>query len=122
MKKKQVEPEDRKAEEVAKNLPKELPPRVSAFLGMPQYLKEPKNYEKIFKAIYEAGNSKCSHSDVLEYSVCKKCEGARFNRMMMMKKLGFKDGQQYLAWRRVHENLRTYHRDKLEKYNGIKIK
>lgn len=115
-KKKVVEPEDREVKDIVKELPKELP-KVSVFEGMPLSLKDPKNYEKVMKAIYEAGNSKCNHSDILEYSVCPKCEQARFNRVKMMKRLGFKDGQQYLAWRRVHENMRTYHREELEKYN-----
>lgn len=117
MKKKLTEPEDRKPEDVAKELPKTLP-KVSVFLGMPNYLKEPKNYAKIMKAIYEAGNSKCSHSEIFEYSICKKCEQSRRNRVTMMRKLGFRDGQQYLSWRRVMENLLTYHRDELEKYNS----
>lgn len=117
MKKKPIEPEDRKPEEIAKELPKTLP-KVSTFVGMPQYLKDPKNYEKICKALYEAGNSKCSHSDIFEYSICKKCEEPRMKRIMMMKKLGFRDGQQYLAWKRVQENMRVYHREELEKYNS----
>lgn len=117
MKKKPIEPEDRKIEEIVQELPKTLP-KVSIFIGMPQYLKEPKNYEKVCNALYEAGNSKCSHSDIFEYSICHKCAPARLNRLNMMKKLGFRDGQQYLAWRRVMENMRTYHRDELEKYNS----
>lgn len=121
-KKKLIEPEDRKPEDIAKELPRTLSPkRESAFKGMPAYLKEPKNYEKVYKAIYEAGNSKCSHSDIYEYSSCKKCEQSRINRVKTMKGLGFKDGQQYLAWLRVHQNMRTYHRDELEKYNGKKF-
>ena len=102
--------------EIPKDLPKELP-KVSVFQGLPKYLKEPKNYEKIMKLLYDAGNSKCSHSDMAEYAVCKKCQPARMNRVMAMRKLGFRDGQQYLSWRKVHENLRTYHREELEKYN-----
>lgn len=113
-----TEPEDRKVEEIVKDLPKELP-KVSIFQGMSPMLKDPKNYEKIMKLLYEAGNSKCAHSDILEYSVCKKCETQRMNRTLAMRKLGFRNGQQYLAWRRVHENLRVYHREELEKYNSI---
>ncbi len=109
--------EEKKLQEIAKELPKELP-RVSVFQGMPQYLKEPKNYEKVMKLLYEAGNSKCSHSDMFEYSACKKCEPARIRRAIVMRKLGFKGGQQYLAWRKTHENMRVYHRDELEKYNS----
>ena len=114
---KTVEPEERKPEDIIKELPRELP-KESAFKGMPPYLKEPSNYEKVMKAIYEAGNSRCSHSEIFEYAFCKKCEESRQNRVIMMKRLGFRDGQQYLAWRRVQENLRTYHRDVLEKYNS----
>lgn len=112
--KKIIEPEDRNPEDIAKELPRTLP-KVSQFLGMPKYLKDPRCYEKVMKTIYEAGNSRCSHSDVFEFSQCKKCEGARMNRVLTMRKLGFRDGQQYLAWRRVHDNMRTYHREELEK-------
>ena len=108
---------EKKPEEIAKELPRELP-KVSVFAGMPKYLKEPKNYERIIKTLYEAGNSRCSHSDMFEYSQCKKCQPARINRVAVMRKLGFKDGAQYLAWRRVHENMRVYHREELEKYNS----
>jgi hypothetical protein len=110
------EEKEKTQEEIVAELPRELP-KVSRFDGMPTYLKEPKNYERVVREIYEAGNSRCSHSDVLEYSTCKKCEKQRMNRVLVMRKLGFRDGQQYLAWRRVHENMRTYHRDELEKYN-----
>jgi hypothetical protein len=106
--------EEKKLQEVAKTLPKELP-KVSVFEGMPEYLKDPNNFEQIYKTIYEAGNSRCSHSDVLEYSVCKKCEGARTKRVLTMRKLGFRNGQQYLAWLRTHQNLRVYHKDELAK-------
>lgn len=112
------EEKEKKPEEIAKDLPRELP-KVSVFQGMPNYLKDPKNYEKIMKLLYEAGNSKCSHSDMFEYANCAKCAPARINRVKAMKKLGFRDGAQYLAWRRTHENLRVYHREELEKYNSI---
>ena len=108
---------EEQAREALMGAPKTLP-RVSTFDGMPKYLKDPKNYEKIMKLLYEAGNSRCSHSEIFEFSMCKKCEQSRINRVLTMRKLGFRDGQQYISWRRVHENLRTYHREELEKYNS----
>ena len=107
------DPQESKPEEILKALPRHLPqnPLVA---NMPAHLKDPKNYEKIYKTIYEAGGTKCNHSEVVEMATCFKCGRAQENRLKVMKGLGFKSGKQYIMWLRIHQNIRTYHRDKIK--------
>ena len=81
-------------------------PKNPLFKGMLQHLKDPANFEKIYKAIYEAGVSKCSHSEVSEYAHCFKCAIKAKDRSETMKKLGFTSGKQYLMWLKVHQRIR----------------
>lgn len=85
--------------------PKYLP-KNPIFAGMSPYLKDPKNFEKIYKTIYEAGVSKCTHSEVYEYAMCVKCQAKMKKRSEVMQRLGFKSGKQYLEWLRVHQRIR----------------
>jgi hypothetical protein len=111
------DPQDSKPEEAIKALPKFMPHNPLT-KGMPAHLKDPRNYEKIYKTIYDAGGTTCNHSEVGEMATCFKCIKAQGNRLMVMKKLGFQSGKQYIMWLRIHQNIRTYHRDKLEKFNS----
>lgn len=92
------------------------------FNGMPNYLKDPKNFEKIFKAIYEAGGSTCTHSEVAEYAACFKCQTKLRDRVELMRKLGFRSGQQYLQWVKVHSRIKDMQAGKItpkgEYYNS----
>lgn len=83
---------------------------------LPPHLKDPKNYKKVMSALYEAGASKCDHSEVLEWSQCSKCQLKQHERAEMMRKLGFTSGAQFLAWRKIHETIIS--RVSLEKYNS----
>lgn len=73
---------------------------------LPEHLKDPKNYEKIQRAILDAGASRHSHSDMLEWSACKYCQQKEWNRKEMMKKLGFVNGTQYMLWKKIHEEIK----------------
>ena len=86
--------------------------------SLPDYLKDPKNYKKVMKAIVEAGNTPHSHGDLLDWSTCLKCQRAQHNRADTMRKLGFRSGAQYFAWRKTMETYFSLYRDKLEKYNS----
>lgn len=99
-----------------KLLPRVLPPN-PLLSGLPAYLKNPKNYEKVYKAIYNAGVSSCDHSEVLEWAGCSKCQARQRDRLLMMRKLGFTSGKQYLAWDRVHQQIRSNLKAPLEKYD-----
>jgi len=85
--------------------------------SLPAYLKDPANYEKIQKAIFEAGASTCDHAEVIEWAGCMKCQGKQWERKETMARLGFQNGQQYLAWKRIHERIRSGRKVKIEKYN-----
>lgn len=98
--------------EIAKSLPRYLP-KNPLLRGLPQHLKEPENYEKIMKAIMDAGATRCSHAEMHEMANCLKCARAALNRSEMMRKLGFSNGKQYLEWRKVHEQIRKK-REKLQ--------
>ena len=84
-------------------LPKKLPRNILTIL--PRHLKDPKNYEKICKTIYEAGASLCDHAEVFEWYACNKCQQKQHERAEMMRKLGFKNGQQYLMWKKAQEYI-----------------
>ena len=104
-------------EETAKKLPRRLP-RNNLLASLPRHLKDPANYEKIQRAIFEAGASTCDHAEVIEWAGCVKCQRKQWDRKETMVRLGFQNGQQYLLWRRAHENIRSLRRDRLEKYNS----
>lgn len=86
--------------------------------SLPAYLKEPKNYLKVQKAIIQAGATKHSHSDMGEWAGCNTCQTKQHERAETMRKLGFKSGRQYMAWKKIHEEiLNLYRRNKLPKYD-----
>ena len=84
--------------------------------SLPDYLKDPQNYERIQRSILEAGRTTCSHSDIIEWSKCSKCKRALWNRKEFMFKLGFKNAAQYMAWHAVHRVIER--RVPLAKYNS----
>lgn len=86
---------------VIPDLPKVLKPPILA--GLPEYLKDPANYQKIRAALYEVIASTCSHSEVIEWSACSKCQKKVRDHADMVRKLGFTSPAQYFAWRKVHE-------------------
>lgn len=101
--------------EDAKKLPKY---KVNPVLeGLPEYLKDPKNYRKIRKALLEELASSHSHSDILEWSGCFNCQQKAMNQEAMKRKLGFKSPAQYLAWRKIMEKIEEIQKVKLAKYN-----
>ena len=83
------------------------------FVGMPSYLKDHNNYEKIQLSIINAGATKHSHGDLEEFAKCFPCQRKQHERAETMRKLGFTSGAQYMKWRQVHERMRTMKRVKL---------
>lgn len=75
--------------------------------GLPEYLKNPANYEKIRKALIDVIATKHSHGDILEWGACKECQ-EKFKKQHLMKiKLGFNSSQQYMVWQKTHEKIKT---------------
>ena len=84
---------------------------------MPDYLKDPKNYEKIKKAILKAGQTKHSHGEVVDWAGCQTCQQKQMDRLLMMKKRGFQSAAQYKAWDKVHNKIAEFQKVALPKYN-----
>jgi hypothetical protein len=89
-----------------------------ALAVLPPFLKDPDNYEKIQRALLDAGATKHSHGEVVDWAGCKECQGKQIDRLNMMKKLGFTSAAQYKAWQKIHEQIKDLKRMPLEKYNS----
>ena len=74
-------------------------------LSFPPHIKDPKNVKKIKKAILDAGATKHSHGEVVQWAACAECQKKQWDRKEMMKKLGFKSGSHYLIWCKIHEEI-----------------
>jgi hypothetical protein len=83
--------------------------------SLPDYLKDHANYDKVQRALLDAGATRHSHSDILEWSACGSCQRKQWDRKEMMYGLGFKSGAQYMAWKKIHETIKK--RVPLPKYN-----
>lgn len=99
--------------------PKKLPKSIANPLlaGLPQHLKDPKNFLPVQKALLETLTCGKSHSDPSQMFHCKKCTENMVKRRELMRRLGFKSPQQYMEWRRVHEEIKK--RMPLDKYNKL---
>lgn len=86
--------------------------------SLPDYLKDHDNFDKIQKALYDVGGSTCTHSEVFEWANCSKCQLKMHERAELMRKLGFKQPGQYLAWKKIHETIRDKKRMAYRKYNS----
>lgn len=84
------------------------PPKPHPILAtLPDYLKEPNNYDKIQRAILEAGATRHSHAEVVDWAGCKACQAKQIDRLMMMKKLGFQNAAQYMVWQKIHREIKA---------------
>lgn len=95
--------------ESANQTPKlDIRPSISPLIAsLPPHLKDPANFERIQKEVLNTFISTCGHSDVLEWSSCKKCTEKMINRRLLLRKLGFKNPGQYMIWRKIHEEIKT---------------
>lgn len=84
--------------------------------SLPAYLKDHRNYDKIQKALLDAGATKHSHSEVIDWAGCFECQRAEWNRKEMMQQLGFRTAAHYMAWKKVHETIKE--RVPFPKYNS----
>lgn len=85
--------------------------------GLPQYLKNPENYDKVRKTIIETLAGSCSHGEIIEWAGCAKCQRRFAEKGALIKKLGFKSMAQYLTWQKIHEEIRNMQRMSLKKYD-----
>ena len=96
--------------EIPKDLPRQLP-NSKLLAELPDYLKDKANFNKIQKAIIQAGATKHSHSEVTDWAICVECQKKQRDRAIMMRELGFRTAAHYMLWRKIHEEITR--RDKL---------
>lgn len=87
-----------------------------ALATLPAYLKDPKNYDKVMKAILDAGATRHSHGEIADWAACAACQRKAWDRKEFMTKLGFKHAAQFKAWQQVHMAIKE--RVPLAKYNS----
>ena len=75
---------------------------------LPDYVKDPANYEKIQKALLETLTCGKSHADAFEMSQCTKCTNNMLERHALMGKFGFKTSAQYMAWKETMEYIKKH--------------
>ena len=68
---------------------------------LPDYLKDPRNYEKIQRALLDTLAGQHSHSEVIDWHKCLTCQNKVLNQKEMMVKLGFKTPRHYYAWKKT---------------------
>lgn len=86
-------------EKEAQKLPKYKPSPI--FDGLPDHVKDPKNYIKIEKKLFKAIKSTHNHEEVVDWAECKRCQKKFIKRRQMMKEYGFTSHQQYLMWKKI---------------------
>ena len=97
--------EERKLEITPDTFPNEK--KVPVLAGLPEYLKDPASYKKVRKALLETLATTHSHSNILEWGNCFKCQRKIKDHAEMVRKLGFHSPAQYFAWRKVSEMVET---------------
>jgi len=75
--------------------------------SLPEHLKNPANFEKYNQMILNTFISTCNHTDIHEWAMCEKCTNKMLDRRKLLKKLGFKNPAQYMAWKKIHEEIKT---------------
>lgn len=85
--------------------------------SLPEYVKHPKNYLKIQKALLETLTCGKLHSDPIKATECSVCTANMMERRKLMEKFGFKTPAMYMEWRKRHEEIKK--RVPLEMYNKI---
>lgn len=85
--------------------------------GLPEWLKHPKSYMPVQKELLETLSCGKLHSDPAQIMHCAKCTENMGKRRALMRKFGFKNAAQYMAWRKTHEEIKA--RVPLDKYNQM---
>lgn len=73
---------------------------------LPDFVKDPANYEKIERALLDTRFCGKTHSDPSQMFECKGCQNKTLERRELMEKFGFRDASDYLNWKKIHEEIR----------------
>lgn len=79
--------------------------KVHVLDGLPAYLKDPENYQKVRKALLETLATTHSHGEMVEWAGCFQCQKKMQAHGEMVRKLGFLSPQQYRAWLKTHATI-----------------
>lgn len=71
------------------------------FDTLPEALKDPRTFKKTEKLIALAGETGHGHKHIITWNRCKHCQQKFLEKRAKIKKLGFADYEQYLAWKRI---------------------
>lgn len=74
---------------------------------LPDYVKDPKNFMKIERALLETLACGKSHADPVEMSSCQKCTQNMLERRKLMHSFGFTTPAIYMAWKKVQTEIRA---------------
>lgn len=83
-----------------KNLKKKYP-HDPLTVHLPDWVKDPENYNKIETALLETLICNKGHSDPSEMSKCVRCTQNMAERRELMKRFGFQNVGQYLQWKKT---------------------
>jgi len=72
---------------------------------LPLHLKDPKNYFRIKKEILDTVLTNCGHDSITKMAECKKCSENMMKRRLLLKRLGFKNPQQYHMWQKIMDEI-----------------
>ena len=89
--------------------------KVNPLDGLPEWLKDPKHYIPVQKALLETMRCPKSHGEIVDIFKCKTCTENMLIRKALMTKFGFTSPNQYMAWKKNHEEIKR--RVPLDKYN-----
>lgn len=71
------------------------------FKGMPERLKDPKNYKKVEKELAKLLETKHDHKQPSAWMKCEECQTQFEAKRKKRKQLGFKSAAQYLEWKKI---------------------
>jgi hypothetical protein len=80
--------------------------KVHVLDGLPEYLKDPKNYEKIQRDLLDTLASSHSHGEMIEWASCYHCQIKFAQHAEAVRLLGFRSPAQYFAWKKVHAQIK----------------
>ena len=76
-------------------------PKNPIFEGLPDKLKDPKNFDDTEKRLAKIMHSDHKHKNIKEFLNCKRCQQKVHKRHEEMRKIGFDNVEQYQHWKKI---------------------
>lgn len=95
------------------------PKTAPIFDGLPAYLKDHANYPKLKFLIIKSLQGDCKHTHMQEWAACHKCQRRFYEKGQILKNMGFSSPAQYMAWQKVHEEIRRLDGLKQHKLSSV---